>query len=186
MTGKAHWKEGWGKTIGWNVLAPEGSKFGSASPPLCSALRSSPPTLCHPTCISLFVPSSLLIRHLRSASSPRSPPAAQSNRSSFNPPLLPLNHLTIRQEDCCSWCIIVPTTSTALLEFDFDPINAGAKRRPGCSAGCPRRCAPIQMGLTASTPEAWCGAEITASPAPLFKKNKPKKKERGIKCKAAK
>lgn len=93
------------------------------------------------------------------------------------PPLLPLNHLTIRQEDCCSWCIIVPTTSTALLEFDFDPINAGAKRRPGCSAGFPRRCAPIQMGLTASTPEAWCGAEITASPAPLFKKNKPKKKK---------
>lgn len=27
-----------------------------------------------------------------------------------SPPLLPLNHLTIRQEDCCSWCIIVPTT----------------------------------------------------------------------------
>lgn len=96
------------KTIGWNVLAPEGSKFGSVFPPLCSALSSSPPTFCHPTCISLFVSSFLLILHLRSASFlPCSPPAAQSNLSSFAP-LWTTSQLG--KEDCCPWCIVVTTT----------------------------------------------------------------------------
>lgn len=96
------------KTKGWNVLAPCGSKFGSASPPLCSAFSSSPPTLCHPTCISLFVSSSLLIQHLRASSPPPcSPPAAQSNLRSFAP-LWTASQLG--KEDCCPWCIVVTTT----------------------------------------------------------------------------
>lgn len=84
------------QTIGWNVLAAERSKFGSEFLPLCSALSSSvPPTLCHPTCISLLVSSSLLILHLHPASSctPLLPSCTIQSEQLHSP----LNLLTIRQ-----------------------------------------------------------------------------------------
>lgn len=138
----------------------------ASSPLFCSRLQHPhPPTLCHPTCISLFVSSSLPMLHLHSASSLSSPPAAQSNLSSFTSPL---NLLTIRQKgERYPRCIAV-TTTPLCWSLTLMPRRPGQKKTAGHSAACrprfarqpSRRCAPLGSALTAPVPEAWCQADM--------------------------
>lgn len=61
---------------------------------------------------------------------------------------------------------------SALLEFDFDPLKAGAKPRVAteqhrwalASSGTGTQMCSIQMGLTAPAPEAWCQEDMERKP----------------------
>lgn len=132
------------KTIGWNVLAPEGRKFGSGSPPLCSALRSSPhpppPTLCHPTCIFPFVPSSLLTRHLRPASPP-TPLLLHNLTGAASPPTPPFWASSQSDKKAADALCFQPLGSPGVWLWSHKLRSETPAR---CSAGCLRRCDPFR------------------------------------------